>query len=284
MVENAADPDEQGESVAASIAASINVRRHAKWALPTAACLILVTNTGTAISTFARFVKTEERPVLTVQAMQEEPPFIEVVEKRVGQLKIDSTPSGAEAILGGKSYGRTPLTIPNLDVGLHTLVLKSGTGSITRRVTIKPNRTTLVTEAIFSGWLALFSPIPVSVKIDGRPVNLSEDGRLMTTPGRHVVEFTSEQFNYRTTETLDVRPGETTAHTLTLPSGTVRVRAPEGSEVRVDGQPASGNPSRGLSVAIGAHEISATHPELGERRVSIDVKHGGLTEVTLPYE
>jgi hypothetical protein len=274
------DPVETPES----IARSINVRRHAKWALPAAACLLLVTNTGTAISMVSRFVKTDERPMVTVQPMQEEPPFIEVVERKVGQLKIDSTPTGAEVVVGGKSYGRTPLTIPNLDAGLHTLVLKSGSGSITRKVTIKPNRTTLMTEAIYSGWLAIFSPIPVSVRVDGRPVNLSEDGRLMTTPGRHVVEFISEQFNYRTTETLDVRPGETTAHTLTLPSGTVRVKAPEGAEVRVDGQPASGNPSQGLSVPIGAHEISATHPELGERRVSIDVKHGGLTEVTLPYE
>jgi hypothetical protein len=163
-------------------------------------------------------------------------------------------------------------------------VLKSGSGSITRRVTIKPNRTTLMKEAIYSGWLAIFSPIPVSVRIDGQAVNLSEDGRVMATPGSHVVEFRSDQFNYRATETLDVRPGETTAHTLTLPSGTVRVRAPEGASVRVDGQPAPGNSGQGFPVAIGAHEITATHPELGERRVSIDVKHGGLTEVTLPYE
>jgi hypothetical protein len=272
------------EERGASIAESINVRRHAKWAVPVAACILLVTNTGTAISTVARFVQKEDKPTAVVQPMQQEPAFIEVVEKRVGQLKIESTPSGAEAILAGKSYGRTPVTIPDLDVGVHTLVLKSGSGSITRRVTIKPNRTTLMKEAIYSGWLAIFSPIPVSVRIDGQAVNLSEDGRVMATPGSHVVEFRSDQFNYRATETLDVRPGETTAHTLTLPSGTVRVRAPEGASVRVDGQPAPGNSGQGFPVAIGAHEITATHPELGERRVSIDVKHGGLTEVTLPYE
>ena len=60
--------------------------------------------------------------------MHAEPPFIEVVEKRVGQLKIDSTPAGAEAIVDGKSYGRTPVTIPDLEVGTHTLVLKSAAG------------------------------------------------------------------------------------------------------------------------------------------------------------
>ena len=47
---------------------------------------------------------------------------------------------------------------------------------------------------------------------------------------------------------------------------------------------AAGVPAEGLSVAIGSHEVSATHPELGVRRMPVDVKHGGLTEVTLRFE
>ena len=63
--------------------AGIDYRRHAKWALPVAACLLLVTNTGTAISTVSRFVTTGEKPALIVQPVNPEP-FIEVVEQRVG--------------------------------------------------------------------------------------------------------------------------------------------------------------------------------------------------------
>jgi hypothetical protein len=48
--------------------------------------------------------------------------------------------------------------------------------------------------------------------------------------------------------------------------------------------PATGSPAEGLSVAIGSHEISATHPALGERRASVDVRHGDVTEVTLQFE
>jgi hypothetical protein len=261
----------------------IDYRRHAKWALPVAACLLLVTNTGTAISTVARFVTPAEKPALIVQPVNPDP-FVEVVEQRVGSLKLESTPAGAEASVDGRRYGKTPITIPDLEVGAHTLVLKSAAGTITRRITIKSNQTTLLSEAIFSGWLAIFSPIPITVVIDGKPVNLTEDGRVMTTPGKHVVELISERFNYRATETLDVRPGETTAHTLTLPMGNVRVTAPEGAEIKVDGAPASGTPAEGLSMAIGSHEISATHPSLGERRASIDVRHGDLTDVTLQFE
>ncbi|HKY21886.1 MAG TPA: PEGA domain-containing protein [Vicinamibacterales bacterium] len=261
----------------------VNYRRHAKWALPAAACLILVANTGTAISTLARFAGPGETPpALTVEPAHIEP-FSEVVEKRVGRLQVESTPSGAEAIVDGKSYGQTPVTIPNLAVGTHTLSLKSSAGNVTRKITIKANETAIVAEAIFSGWLAIFSPIPVTAVVDGQAVNLTDDGRLMTTPGKHVVELVSERFNYRSTETLNVRPGETTAHTLTLPTGSVRVTAPEGTEIRIDGQPTTGVPAEGLPVVIGSHEITATHAELGERRVQVDVVHGSLTEVTLQF-
>jgi hypothetical protein len=282
--EDTAESDESEESVV-SVA---NVRKHAKWALPVAACLILVTTTGTAISTVSstvsRLVEPEAKPGLVVTPLKEDLPFIEVVERRVGKLRVDSTPSGAEAILDGKSYGKTPVTIPDLDPGIHKLQLKSASGTITRNVTIKPNQTTITAEGIYSGWLAIFSSIPVKVVVDGVPVSLTEDSRTMASPGTHVVEFVNEQFNYRVTERLDVRPGETTAHTLQLPMGTVRVNAPEGVAILVDGKPVAGTPSDGLSVPIGSHEISGRHPNLGERRMPVDVKHGGLTEVTLRFE
>ena len=46
-------------------------------------------------------------PALTVEPVNAEP-FIEVVEKRVGRVRVESTPSGAEAIVDGRSYGKTP--------------------------------------------------------------------------------------------------------------------------------------------------------------------------------
>ncbi len=275
----AAPIDEDGDDDGAGI----DYKRHAKWALPVAACLLLVTGTGTAISTVTRLVTPEERPALTVQPVAPDP-FIEVVEQRVGSLKVESIPEGADVFVDDKRHGKTPMTILDLDVGQHTLVLKSGSGTVTRRFTIKNNTTTILSESIFSGWLAIFSPIPITVLIDGQAVNLHDDGRVMTAPGKHVVQFVSERFNYRASETFHVAPGETIAHTVTLPMGTVRVTAPAGSEIKVDGAPASGSAAEGLAVTIGAHEISATHPSLGERRASVDVRHGGPTDVTLQFE
>ena len=48
-------------------------------------------------------------------------------------------------------------------------------------------------------------------------------------------------------------------------------------------RPAARRP-KGCSMAIGSHEISATHPSLGERRASVDVRHGDPTDVTLQFE
>jgi hypothetical protein len=106
----------------------------------------------------------------------------------------------------------------------------------------------------------------------------------MAPSGTHVVEFVNEQFNYRATEKLVVRPGETTPHTVSLPTETLRVAAPDGAVIFIDGQPTAGNPRDGVSVAIGSHDVSARHPDLGERRISADVKQGGLTEVAIRFD
>jgi hypothetical protein len=250
-----------------------------------AACLLLVTRAGTSISTVTKYVAPAARPAAapTVEPVEKIATFSEVAATKVGSMQVESIPAGAEAVVDGRSYGPTPVTIPDLAVGSHTLVLKSTAGTVSKKIAIKANETALVSEAIFSGWLAIFSPIPINVVVDGQPVSLSEEGRVMVPPGKHVIALISDRFNYRSSETVQVMPGETTAHTVILPTGSVRVTAPSGVQVRIDGQAADGIPSEGLAVPIGSHEISGVHPDLGERRVTVDVRQGALTEVTLPF-
>ena len=274
------EPVEAGQS-------RFDYKRHAKWALPVAACLLLVTTAGTAISTsissVTDFVAADDEPSLKVEPADKIEPLVETIAKPVGTLQVESTPVGAEVIVDGKSYGAAPVTVADLAPGSHTVTLKHTVGTVTKKVSVKAGETALVSEAIFAGWVAIFSPIAINVVVDGEPMTLPEDGRFMLAPGKHVVALISERFNYRSSETFQVRPGETTAHTVTLPMGTVRVTAPEGVEIRVDGQPVQGNPSEGVPVQIGSHEITGVHPQLGERRVTVDVRHASLTDVTLPY-
>jgi PEGA domain len=254
-----------------------------KWALPMAASVLLIANSGMVINTFASFVapspKKEPPPVHAVEPV--EPP---IVEKVGGALKIDSTPVGAEALIDGHSYGKTPLTIPDLRPGVHTLVLRTGAGSVTRRVTIKAGQTAISSEAIFAGWLAIFSPIPVEVSLNGRRAPVAENGRIMTAPGTYRVDLVNARFNYHVTETLDVRPGEVTAHTVSIPTAAVHVTAPDGADISVDGQPAGKAPLADLTIPIGTHAITATHPDRGARTTTLAVRFDEINNARLEFD
>ena len=221
--------DEQTETAGAGI----DYRRHAKWALPVAACLLLVTNTGTAISTVTRFVTPDEKPALIVQPVNPDP-FIEVVEQRVGSLKVESTPEGAEAIVDGHSYGKTPLTIPDLEVGAHARAQERRRDDHpTRHDQEQPDD-----AAVGSDFLRLARDLladsghgrhrrQAGQPHRGRPGD-DDAGQARRRAHQRAVQLSRDRNARRA-------PGETTAHTLTLPMGSVRVTAPEGAEIKVDG-------------------------------------------------
>jgi hypothetical protein len=196
---------------------------------------------------------------------------------------VESTPVGAQLLVDGRSYGATPLTVPDLKPGVHTIVLRTSAGSVTRRITVRAGQTAIASEAIFSGWLAIFSPIPLDVSLNGKLAPLAEDGRIMTAPGSYTVQLASERFTYHATETLEVRPGEVTAYTVSIPSAAVHVDAPDGAEIKVDGNAAGRTPAADLSIPIGTHEITLTHPDLGERTATITVRYGETTQAKLEF-
>ena len=254
-----------------------------KWALPTAACLLVMVNNGAVIDTFASFIGPSPRrtppPAHVVEPVA--PQFVK--EKTTGALKVASTPTGARLLVDGRSYGATPLTIPSLEAGVHTLVLRTGAGSVTRRVTVKAGQTAVASEAIFSGWLAVYSSLPMTISLNGKPASAGAEGRILTPPGSYEVSLVNDRFNYHGTKTLEVRPGEVTAYTVSLPSATVRFVAPEGAEITVDGESAGKTPHTDVSMPIGTHEITATLPDAGKRTATIAVRYGEITEARFDF-
>ena len=70
----------------------------------------------------------------------------------VGKLTISSTPLMADVTLDGKPVGRTPIDIPNLLVGNHTLkISKSGYADNTQTITISEGKTTTVSPTLTKG-------------------------------------------------------------------------------------------------------------------------------------
>ena len=116
---------------------------------------------------------------------------------------------------------------------------------------------------------------------DGRRIGSTEDGQLMLPSGNHKIEFVSERFHYRSTITLTIHSGETTSHTLALPSGHVRVTTTPGAEVWVEGERVGVAPLDAIPVAIGTREVVVKDPAFGERRESVEVKYGETAELTV---
>ena len=67
----------------------------------------------------------------------------------VGKLAISSTPLMADVTLDGKPVGRTPIDIPNMLVGSHTVkISKSGYADNTQTITISEGKTTTVNATL----------------------------------------------------------------------------------------------------------------------------------------
>ena len=263
-------------------AAPFNYARWIKWGLPVAAALAVVVMNG--MDTVARLAPATAEPApkrIVTEVRRRE---VVAPPAKVGTLRVETTPAGAQITLDGESRGESPQTIPNLKPGSHNLVLHSGSGTIIRRVTVRVGQTTLASEAIFSGWLALFAPIKLDIKLNGATVAPMEDGRFMIAPGTYQVEMVNARYNFRKHATLVVKPGEVTAHTVSLPTGTLKISVPDGADVRVDGQPIGKAPfAELLPLVVGTHEITASHPDHGERRTAVDVKFEQTTEAKLPF-
>jgi hypothetical protein len=131
-----------------------------------------------------------------------------------------------------------------------------------------------------AGFLLAFSRIPMDLYSDGRRIGTTEDGQLLVNAGRHKIEFVSQRFNFRSTVTLTIRPGQVTAHTLALPSGRVRVTTTPGAEVWIEGERAGVAPLDAMPVTIGTREVVVKDAAF-ERRQSVEVKNGETTELTM---
>ena len=260
-------------------------RRWLKWGVPVAASLLLVVMSGG--DTVARLASPAPDERASTRVMTEIPQreTVTALESKLGILRVESTPTGATILLDGQPRGETPRTISDLRPGTHTLVLKSSAGIIARSVTVRAGQTAIASEAIFAGWLAIFSPIAIDITLDGVATRPTEDGRIMVAPGTYRVQITNARFNFRRTETLTVKPGEVTAHTVSLPTGALKISVPDGTEVRVDGQSIGKAPfAETLPLVVGTHELRATHPVLGDRRTAVDVKFQETTEATLSFD
>ena len=171
--------------------------------------------------------------------------------------------------------GQTP------DFDEYTVVLRGTLHVETKKESfdVRAGQVTRVSESIFSGWLTVFSGIPMKLYVNKQLRGSTDDGQIMLSPGTYDVELVNERFNYRDTRSFTIEPGRVTKYSIELPTTSVFIDSPDGVAITVDGQAAGKTPLDHITVPIGTHEIVGLTPT-GERRQSVEVKMGEVMRIS----
>jgi hypothetical protein len=251
--------------------------RVARRAAPAAAVLALVVGAGWLARPYVGNVKTwvtsltekkpppKPAPVAVAVAAKPTP---SAGARRTGILMARSEPPGAIVLVDGRERGVTPLTLNDLTAGAHTVVLQSDKGSVRRTVTVAADRTALVSESIFAGWLSVFSPFEVQISEGALAIRLDETSKVLLSPGPHDLRFENRDLGFRETRRVEVQPGQTTSLSIVAPPSTLTVTANAPAVVTIDGQQVGETPLRSHPIALGTREIVVKSADGTERRIT----------------
>ena len=189
-----------------------------------------------------------------------------------GQLAVATDPPGSEVLVDGEARGLAPVTVRDISVGQHRVVVRARGTTYTRTVQVEAGATASLFigggQAAAPGSVAISASVPVQVFEDNRLIGTSEMDRIMLPVGEHVLELAADSVGFRTSRTIRVTAGQTVALSVDLPRAPVSINAVPWAEVFIDGTRAGETPLGNLPQTLGPHEIVFRHPQLGERRVS----------------
>jgi hypothetical protein len=265
----------RGAATVALLAAAVAGGRYLWSVMPTAPARPAPTTAATATTT--------KGTPATTDAISKRPaaPDPGAGRKGAGSLRVTSTPAGADVLVDGKSRGVTPLTIADVTLGRHEVLLRSDAGTARRTVTVAANETVTIDEAIFSGFITVYSPFDVTITENGRVLRADDRHQIMLPAGAHELRFTNRALAYDAVRQVDVKPGEATNLQLTPDPSLLTVTATDVAEVWLDGARLGDTPLNGAPVPLGSHEIVVKRAAGGERRFAVTI---GAKPFTLNVE
>lgn len=186
--------------------------------------------------------------------------------RRTGHLRVDSTPPGATVVIDGRERGVTPVMVEALPVGTYTMLLQGAAGTVERRVTVAADRTTEVTEAIYSGFVHVSAPFELVISRNGQRLRLDEQNQLLLPPGRHRLRFENAALAFTEERQIEVSPGETTRVAIVPEATTLTVTATQPSEVFLNGERIGETSLVRHPLPIGTHQITVRSLATGVER------------------
>jgi PEGA domain len=190
--------------------------------------------------------------------------------KTVGRLQVNTEPTGAHVLVDNVSRGVTPLTLDDVPLGVHAVVLESNGGSIKRSVTIKSDEPASLTETIYPGWLKVFAPFDITISEGSKVLRLDDREQVMLPAGPHDIRFENRTLGYQETRHVEVQPGITTQISLAVPQSTLTLTTSAPADVIIDGVSAGETPLTDYAIPLGTRDI-LLKSEAGFRRLSVVV-------------
>jgi hypothetical protein len=195
-----------------------------------------------------------------------------------GALRVETTPSRQPVLVDGIERGLSPITVSSLAPGEHVVVVRNQNSPIRRTINLSKGETlSLVmtapveTTTLRAGWVTFASPIPLSLREDGKVVGTTDADRLMLPVGEHEIELANDTLGFRAVRRITVAADRTTSVSVQVPNGTVSINALPWAEVWVGGERVGETPIANLSRPIGTHDVVLRHPQFGERRARVTV-------------
>ena len=133
------------------------------------------------------------------------------------------------------------------------------------------------------GGFRISAKVEVHVLDGERLLGSSADGPIIAAAGRHEFEFVNSAIGYRARRVVDVKAGEITSVSISVPDGTLNVNAIPWAAVWIDGTSYGETPLGNLSIAPGEHEVVFRHPQFGERREKAMVRAETTTRVAVNF-
>jgi hypothetical protein len=206
-------------------------------------------------------------------------------------LVVDSVQGGETVIVDGREVGVTPMTLP-VTAGMHSIHVRPRPVADQTATAQEPPPVARAADSGAAAALALAaarerrgglrvsSPIELQVLEGERVLGSSADGPVVTTGGRHELDFVNSAFGFRSHQIVDVKPGQIVPLKIYPPDGRVSVNAVPWAQVSINGKPVGDTPLGNLPLPVGEHDITFRHPQFGEQTQRVIVKSGALTRVS----
>jgi hypothetical protein len=195
----------------------------------------------------------------------------------LGSLQVQTDVPAMSVVVDGVDRGQSPLTVSDLAPGEHQVVVRADGRTIRRTVSIQAGETyslvlsSLASPATSPGWLAITAPVVMQLRENGQLIGTTEAEKLMIAAGDHDIEIVNEGLGFNTSRRITVAPGKVATMSVELPQGTLSINALPWAEVWLDGERIGETPIANLNVRLGQREVLFRHPQLGERRESVNV-------------